>query len=97
MKFSEYGVREDGCPGPVKQTPEVELVVKRAFFHRCQFVRETSGSELVPVDGVFDWFRLELRNSPTPAFPMRAFVEAYGSSGGAEEEINTVLGTEREV
>ena len=90
MKFAEYGIREDGLPGPVKP-PDVHLLIKRAWFHECPFVVETLGSELVPVDCSVDWMRLELTHSPTMAFPMKAYEEAYAAADEDGENISTLF------
>lgn len=86
MKFREYGIREDGLPGPLKE-PDVHLVVKRANFHQCEYVWRMTGSEdaAVPLDGYMDWFRLELKHSPINAFPFRAWEVAYGAPEDDED------------
>jgi len=93
MKFAEYRFRDDDLPGPVKP-PDVHLLIKRAWFHECPFVVGTLGSELVPVDCSVDWMRLELTHSPTMAFPIKAYEDAYAAGPDEQaENISTLFGS----
>lgn len=71
MKFSQFSWRADGLPGPLCDQ-NVYIIMRKAMFHQC-----TSGLLSPSIDGCFGWFKLELRHSPTPAFPMKAYEDAY--------------------
>ncbi|KAF8474628.1 hypothetical protein BDZ91DRAFT_788930 [Kalaharituber pfeilii] len=76
MRYFKYTYRIDGRP--IKdRDPTVELTMQRAFIHQCEWILTTKDSSNASIDGTMDWFELDLRYSPTPAFPMAAYRDAY--------------------